>query len=135
MSTVYLPVQPIEGMTSAQRAAAINREVWNLRRPQSLRQPQDVTEFYYPMLTHPDTEEVAIVGDLNELIRIHPEVDLTNLLALLPEVTDSEKATLSNQVDIYRGASVPFAALIPSTAEQLTEAQAKANGWFLDAIE
>ena len=81
MATVYLPVEPIEGMDSAERAEALDAQVWCLRRPQSLQSPQDITKYYYPRITHPDTGQVAIVGDTTEEVRIIPEVDLTELLA------------------------------------------------------
>ena len=66
MATVYLPVEPQLDMTSAERAEAIDREVWRLRRPLSVQSPNDVTQFYYPRITHPTTGEVAIVGDTTE---------------------------------------------------------------------
>jgi hypothetical protein len=48
MATVYLPVEPQLGMTSAERAEAIDAQVWCLRRPASLQSPQDITKYYYP---------------------------------------------------------------------------------------
>ena len=79
MATVYLPVQEtIQDMTSAERAEAIDREVWRLRRPLSVQSPNDVTQFYYPRITHPTTGQVAIVGDTTENVKIHPDVDLTS---------------------------------------------------------
>ena len=133
MSTVYLPVEEtIEDMTSAERAEAIDREVWRLRRPLSVQSPQDITQFYYPRITHPETGQVAIVGDTTEMIRIHPDVDLTNLLALLPEVPQAEKDGLVMFIDANRGGSVPFGQLIPSPSTQLTQVEAEAEGWFPD---
>ena len=135
MSTVYLPVKPIEGMDSEQRAEALDAEVWRLRRPLSLQRPQDVTKYYYPRITHPDTGQVAIVGDTTEEVYINPAVDLTNMLALLPEVPQVEKDGLVMLVDANKGDSVPFGQLIPSTSEQLTEVEAKALGWLPDPID
>ena len=120
MATVYLPVQPIEGMDSAERAEALDAETWRLRRPLSLQSPQDVTKYYYPRITHPETGQVAIVGDTTEEVRISPEVDLTNMLALLPEVPQEEKDGLVMFIDANRGGTVAFGQLIPSTSEQLT---------------
>ena len=85
MATVYLPVEPIEGMDSAERAEALDAQVWCLRRPQSLQSPQDITKYYYPRITHPETGQVAIVGDTTEEVIIYPDVDLTELLLLLPK--------------------------------------------------
>ena len=133
MATVYLPVEAtIPGMTSGERATAINAEVWALRRPDSVRSPQDITRYYYPQITHPTTGQVAIVGDTTEEIYINPLVDLTNLLALLPEVPQAEKDGLVMFIDANRGGSVPFGQLIPSTSTQLTQVEAEAEGWFPD---
>ena len=130
MATVYLPVEAtIPGMTSGERATAINAEVWALLRPASLQLPQD-TKYKYPQITHPTTGQVAIVGDTTEQIYIHPDVDLTNLLALMPEVPQAEKDGLVAYIDANKGGSVPFSTLIPSSSEQLTQAEAEAAGWF-----
>ena len=133
MATVYLPVEAtIPGMDSAERAEAIDAEVWALRRPDSVRSPQDITRYYYPRITHPTTGQVAIVGDTEENVRIHPDVDLTKLLELLPEVPQAEKDGLVMFIDANRGGTVPFGQLIPSTSTQLTEVEAEAEGWFPD---
>jgi len=132
MATVYLPVEAtIPGMTSAERATAINAEVWALLRPSVLQLPQD-TKYKYQQITHPTTEQVAIIGDTEEQIYINPLVDLTNLLALLPEVPQAEKDGLVAYIDANKGGSVPFSTLIPSSSNQLTQAEAEAAGWFPD---
>ena len=133
MAAVYLPVEEtIPGMTSGERATAINAEVWSLRRPDSVKSPNDVTRYYYPQITHPTTGQVAIVGDTTEQVRIHPDVDVTELLLLLPEVPRAEKDGLVMFIDANRGGSVPFGQLIPSTSTQLTQVEAEAAGWFPD---
>lgn len=135
MATVYLPVEPITGYDSAARAKALNIEVYALRRPASLRSASDIVFGYYLTITHPTTGQVAIVGDTDEQVKIHPDVDLTNLLALLPEVPQAEKDGLVMFIDANRGGTVPFGQLIPSTSTQLTEVEAEAEGWFPDPIE
>ena len=132
MSIVYLPVEAtIPGMTSGERATAINAEVWALMRPAALQLPQD-TKYKYGQITHPETGQEAIVGDTTEDIYIHPDVDLTNLLELLPEVPQAEKDGLVMFIDANRGGTVPFGQLIPSTSTQLTQVEAEAEGWFTD---
>ena len=106
MAIVYLPVEEtIPGMTSGERATAINAEVWALLRPSALQLPQD-TKYKYPQITHPTTEQVAIVGDTTEEIYINPLVDLTELLLLLPEVPQAEKDGLVMFIDANRGGTV-----------------------------
>ena len=132
MATVYLPVEPIEGMTSEERAKAINAEVWSLRRPDSVKSPQDITRYYYPTITHPTTNQWAIVGDTDEQVKIHPAVDMTAMIALMPEVPQAEKDQLVAYIDANRGGTVPFGTFIPSSSTQLTQAEADAAGWFPD---
>ena len=134
MATVYLPVKPIEGMDSEQRAEVLDAEVWRLVRPASVQLPQD-TKYIYPRITHPETGQVAIVGDTTNNVPINPAVDLTDMLALLPEVPQAEKDMLVMFVDANKGNSVPFGQLIPSTSEQLTEVEAQALGWLPDPID
>ena len=132
MATVYLPVEAtIPGMTSGERATAINAEVWALLRPASLQLPQD-TKYKYPQITHPTTGQVAIVGDSEEQIFIHPAVDMTAMIALMPEVPQAEKDQLVAYIDANRGGTVPFGTFIPSSSTQLTQAEAEAAGWFPD---
>jgi hypothetical protein len=71
----------------------------------------------------------AIVGETTEQVYISPEVDLTEFLAILPNVTDEEKALLTAYVDANKGAYVSFENLIPPSSIQLTEAEAIADGW------
>jgi len=72
---------------------------------------------------------VAIVGETDEQVYISPEVDLTELIALLPNVPQAEIDLLIMYVDMNKGGYVPFENLVPSTSEQLTEAEAVAEGW------
>ena len=132
MPIIYLPVEPRLEMTSEERAKAINTEVWSLRRPDSVKSPNDVTRYYYSTITHPTTGQVAIVGDDTEQIKVHPSVDLTQLIALMPEVPQGAKDQLVAYINANRGGTVPFSALIPSSSAQLTEAEADAAGWFPD---
>lgn len=126
---MYLPVEPITGYTSPERADALNTEIWNLYRPTSIKQPFDVTTKLYLELEHPDTGQYAIIGETTEQVYVSPEVDLTNLLALMPEVPQAEKDMLVAYIEANKGGYVPFENLVPSTSTQLTEAEAVAAGW------
>jgi hypothetical protein len=129
MATVYLPVEPIEGFTSNEHAIAINKQCWDLYRPASIQSPNDVTSQLFPISIRESDEMAAIVGDTAEQVYISPEVDLTEFLAILPNVTDEEKALLTAYVEANKGGYVPFENLIPPSSIQLTEAEAIAEGW------
>jgi hypothetical protein len=129
MATVYLPVEPVEGFTSNEHAIAINKQCWDLYRPASIQSPNDVTSQLFPISIRESDEMAAIVGDTAEQVYISPEVDLTEFLAILPNVTDEEKALLTAYVEANKGGYVPFENLIPPSSIQLTEAEAIAEGW------
>ena len=129
MSTVYLPVEPMEGYTSNEHAIAIDEQCWNLYRPASIQSPNDITRQLFPISIRPSDDMAAIVGETTEQVYISPEVDLTVLLSILPNVTDEEKALLTAYVEANKGGYVPFENLIPLSSVQLTEAEAIAEGW------
>jgi hypothetical protein len=130
MSIVYLPVDGIpDEMTSAEQAQAIDEQCWNLYRPASIQSPNDITRQLFPISIRPSDDMAAIVGETTEQVYISPEVDLTELIALLPNVPQAELDLLVLYVDMNKGGYVPFENLVPSTSEQLTEAEAVAQGW------
>ena len=129
MSTVYLPVEPVEGSTSNEHAVAINKQCWDLYRPASIQNPNDVTSQLFPISIRESDDMAAIVGDTTEQVYISPAVDLTEFLAILPNVTEEEKALLTAYVEANKGGYVPFENLIPPSSFQLTEAEAVAEGW------
>ena len=130
MATIYLPVEARDGLTSEERANAINAEVWSLRRPDSVKQAGDVTKYYYSTITHPETGQVAIVGDGEEQIKIHEAVDMTKMIELMPEVPEAEQQQLVAYIDANRGATLPFSTFVPSSSPQLTYEEADAAGWL-----
>ena len=119
----------MEGYTSNEHAIAIDEQCWNLYRPASIQSPNDITRQLFPISIRPSDDMAAIVGETTEQVYISPEVDLTELLAILPNVTDEEKALLSAYVEANKGGYVPFENLIPPSSVQLTEAEAIAEGW------
>jgi hypothetical protein len=127
-----LPVEPLLGMTSAERADAINAETWHLTRPAQYIEPDEITRVYFTQVVHPDTGQVAIHINTEQSVYINHDVDLTELLALLPEVPQAERDGLVMFIEANKGGSVLFGQLIPSTSTQLTEGEAISLGWFAD---
>lgn len=136
MAYVYLPVESLNGESSAKRACDINREVWNLTRPNSVQSQDDISEYYFATYYNPTVDEWAIFADRDEQVKIHPDVDLTVLLSILPGVSQQEKDQLKAYVYANKGGSVPFWTLIPSSSRQLTEQEAEAEGYdpLLDTV-
>jgi hypothetical protein len=125
---VYLPVQPRISLSSEQRAVGISVELYNLKQPKHLQEPGQLTTLMLPVVQHPDTGQWACIADTDLQIAVHPEKDVTALVALFPQLSTEERA----QMTYYISTSpvVVFAYLMPSDAEVLTEAEAEAAGWF-----
>ena len=130
MATIYLPVEATDTLTSQERATAINAEIWHMRKPAQYMSASDVTRHSFSTVTHPSTFQVAIVGDSDDALLVHAEADITSLLALLPEITESERTSLTNLIETNKGGTVTFGSIIPSTSAQLTQSEAEAAGWI-----
>jgi hypothetical protein len=94
----YIKVLPQAGLTSEQRAEAISYELWAISRPPAIRNPNDVTTYLFGWVKHPTQDSTypeivntALEVDLNYNIIVHPENNLTNLIALFPELSQAER--------------------------------------------
>lgn len=126
---IYLPVVPRIGLTSEARANAISEELFNLTHPRHLQPPGHVSAYLLSRVeNYSNPGEWAIVADTDLTINVHPERDLTALIALFPQLTNDERSTLAYY--IASNEQVAFASLIPSDAVTLDEAQATDAGWF-----
>jgi hypothetical protein len=129
----FIKVLPQNGLTSEQRAEAISRELFRIQRP--INQQNDVTQYLFGWIKHPtkdpnylDTVNAALQIDTNQVIYVHPDNDLTNLIALFPELSQAEKDGLAAFIESQ--ASFMFQYIIPSDVTVFDEAQMKAAGWL-----
>lgn len=128
MSTVYLPVTERINLTSEQRAKGISRELYNLKLPKHLHEPGRTTTMLLATIQHPETGQWACVGDSELAITVHPERDVTALVALFPQLTTDERSAMTYY--ITTSDVVMFQYLMPSDSEVLTQEEAEAAGWF-----
>jgi hypothetical protein len=71
------------------------------------------------MGTTPNKNEAVLMGVANYQIKVHPQNNLTALMALFPALTEAEKAGLTAYIESSQ--SFPFQTILPSTTEILTE--------------
>jgi hypothetical protein len=131
----YIKVLPQAGLTSEQRAEAISYELWAISRPPAIRNPNDVTTYLFGWVKHPtqdsaytDIVNTALEVDLNYNIIVHPENNLTNLIALFPELSQAERDGLAAFIESQQ--SFPFQYIIPQGTTVFTYEQMKDAGWF-----
>jgi hypothetical protein len=129
----YIKVLPQAGLTSEQRAIAITRELFRIQRP--IDQQNDATLYLFGWVKHPTQDpnytevvDTALQVDVNQVIYVHPDNDLTNLIALFPELSQAEKDGLAAFIESQ--ASFMFQYIIPTDVTVFDEAQMKAAGWL-----
>jgi len=133
----YIKVLPQAGLTSYERAEQISYELWAISRPPVVRDPNDVTSYMFGWVKHPTQDpayvevvDTALDVDTAYNIIVHPDNNLTNLIALFPELTQQEKDTLAAYIESQQ--SFPFANIVPQNVTVFTEQEMKDSGWLPD---
>jgi hypothetical protein len=131
----YIKVLPQAGLTSEQRAEAISYELWAISRPPAIRNPNDVTTYLFGWVKHPTQDpaytefvNMALEVELDYNIIVHPENNLTALIALFPELSQAERDGLAAFIESQ--SSFPFQYIVPSDVTVFTYEQMKDAGWF-----
>ena len=129
----YIKVLPQAGLTSEERAIDITRELFRIQRP--IDQQNDATLYLFGWVKHPTQDpnyveivDTALQVDTNQVIYVHPDNDLTNLIALFPELSQAEKDALVNYIE--SSASFEFRYIVPSGVKVYTYEEMKEDGWF-----
>ena len=131
----YIKVLPQSGLTSYERAEAISYELWAISRPPAIRNPNDVTAYMFGWVKHPTQDpayvevvDTALDVDTAYNIIVHPDNNLTNLIALFPELSQAEKDGLAAYIE--NSASFQFMYIVPSGVKVYTYEEMKEDGWF-----
>lgn len=115
MERINLRISAIQGYSAVERAEAISRELLKISRPSA--SEGDRSEFLFPWFN--DGSNIVLLCQGGYVVKVHPDHDLTQLKALLPEVTEVEKAALSAYVGSVD--SFPFRNIIPTTATKIND--------------
>jgi hypothetical protein len=134
----FIKVLPQGGLTSEQRSISISRELFRIQRP--IDQQNDGTLYLFEWVKHPTQDpayqnivNVALSVDLSEVIYVHPENNLINLIALFPELSQAEKDGLAAFIESQQ--SFLFQYIIPQDTTVFTYEQMKDAGWFPEIEE
>jgi hypothetical protein len=128
----YIKVNPDSTRTSYERALEISKELFNISRPVAVKDEHDATQYLFGWIEHPnpiDNITTALcIDDINQTIPVHPDKDLTALIALFEELTQQERDALAGYISSQQ--SFPFANIIPSNTQVYTQEEMDADGWF-----
>ena len=124
----YIIVLPQGVLTSQERAQAITRELYCITTPRAVQEPYQQDGTVFGIVTHPDGVQCALQVDTDYIIPVHPLATLERLVALFPELTDTERINL--QAYIFANNSFPFGNIVPSTTTVRTFEEMEGLGWF-----
>jgi hypothetical protein len=137
----YIKVTPQLNLTSEQRAEAISRELFRIQRP--IDQQGDATAYLFGWQKFanggsdakylPSIVDTCLEVHVNQIIYVHPENNLTNLIALFPELSQAERDGLAAFIESQ--SSFPFQYIIPQGTTVFTYEQMKEAGWFPEIEE
>lgn len=125
-----------------QHAESFNRGLCRLLRPTHLRSPDDVTDYYCEMLTHPSGEWAALNLPDTDTVPIHVASDGRELAEVLSvfvrdgAITAEELGGIGGAAGANGGKEVRIADFIPPSwaANVKTREQMEADGWFPEEV-
>jgi len=129
----YIIVLPAGVLTSKTRAEAITRELYNITVPLAIQQDYQKDGKVFGVISHPDGVQHALQVDPAYIIPVHPQANLEKLVAMFPDLTDTERVTLQGY--IHTSEAFPFGAIVPSTTTVRTQEELQALGWFPETKE
>ena len=124
----YIIVLPVGVLTSKTRAEAITRELYNITVPLAIQQEYQKDGKVFGVIAHPDGVLHALQVDPAYIIPVHPQANLEKLVAMFPDLTDTERVTLQGY--IHTSDAFPFGAIVPSTTTLRDHDYMVEQGWF-----
>lgn len=130
--TIYVPISSVEN------AEFLSRQLYKLTRPESVRSPDDVTEFYCGWHVHPETGAVVVALPETETVPVHVLADTTLLDPLLlpfveqGAITEDDRAAIRTLIAESQGEQVNLVTFLPAfwAAQAMTQEQVEVAGWF-----
>jgi hypothetical protein len=102
-------------------------ELFKISRP--INSPDDVTQYLFGWMEHPESADIALVCDMDQVIPVHPTKDISTLAQMLnSKVTPEELSALTGYMNQH--GSVKFGDIVPSTIRLYSEEEMKELGWF-----
>jgi len=128
MAKINLYIGAIQGYTSLERAKALSMELWSISRPAIVRDEDDGSIYLFPWQQHPITLDCVLRVETNEVIRVHPDNNLSNLIALMPALPQQVKDVLVQLIE--NSQTITFGQLLTGDETIISEATMVADGWY-----
>jgi len=122
---INLQILPTQGYTAAERAEAISAELFAISRPVVVRTATDQTNYLFGWVKHP-TEDIAVLqAQTDYIIRVHPDNDISGLVALFPDLSEQERNGLT--AFIQSSHFFEFGQILPSNSTIISDEEFNSN--------
>ena len=123
----YIIVTPLPPLNSGERCIDLSIQIYKISRP--LNDPEQITQFQFGWIIHPNTVDYALVVDLDAMIPVSPDKNLADLIALLgPNIPQAEIDQIVLTIDNQN--PVRFGDIIPVEVPVRDEQYMIDNGWI-----
>ena len=134
MASTNLKILSIPNYSPTERAIALSSELLGISRPPAVRSQSDISRYLFGWTTHPITGECVLHVDLDHVIKVHPENNLSNLIALMPKMHEDpeQHQVIVDQLSylISNSQSITFGELLTGQEITLTNEELEQGGWF-----
>lgn len=128
-----IEIKSVAGATPIDSCKGLNKELYNISRPTTIKDPNDVTKYLFGMLEHPTTGQACLMNvDEEYMLLVDNSVDLTALLSYFPSAPQQEIDLLKAYLESSKGTRVRFGNLIPSTTTFISNGDMINNGWIVE---
>ena len=120
MKTKYIEIQPVAGLTKKEAAKEFSKRIWNLQRPDSVKDARDVTRYMFGVQPHPVNEnDWVVVADSDMTLNKHTEALATELSDLGDNLSAGEKTALESVIS--SNTEIPIDSLLTAFEKQIIE--------------
>jgi hypothetical protein len=125
MASINLNIAPMQGYTATERAEAISAELLKINMPID---ENCASRYVFGWTTHPTTGECVLHAQTDYKIWVHPQNNLTNLIALMPDLPQEVQAGLVQL--IQNSETITFGQLLTGEETTYTDEELEAKGFY-----
>lgn len=85
-----------------EKAQLITRELYNLTIPEQLQEPSQLNGNVFGIIDHQDGTQHALQVDLQYIIPVHPNTNMSTYYGLFDEFTEAEKTAIDSMIATRR---------------------------------
>lgn len=129
MGDINIKIEAGNGMTPEEKVKDLSKEIFNISRPDTVKNIKDGSSYRFGWAIHPTTGEAILKADDDFMMYVNSNYNLDELLKHFDKVSESEKKALKDYIASKSGQKIRFGDIIPSTTVYISEQKLIDDGW------